>query len=111
MPAKQYNVRATACDHRQDYKRVYERLKCVTETLTESWVRIEKARKIVIKYNMMKPKDNIVRFRGRRQELVDDDILRRILTNKDIGSNREIYWGDVCVYTNHNFTIEELDSE
>lgn len=109
MPAKQYNVRATACDHRQDYKRVYERLKCVTETLTESWVRIEKARKIVIKFNMMKPKDNIVRFRGRRQELVDDDICRALLQLIREHTDCEIYATDTNPYAQNKLTPNDFN--
>ena len=43
MSEKQYTVRAAACDHRTDYKDVYETLKRITEPLTESWTRITRS--------------------------------------------------------------------
>ena len=74
MAEKAYRVRAAQCDHRASFEEIYETLKRITDPLKSSWARIEKAKKIVIKFNMMKPIDNVVYFEGRRQELVDDGL-------------------------------------
>ena len=76
---KAYKVRAIHCSHKASQEEIYERLKAITAPLTRSWEKIEKARKIGIKVNMQMPPDNIRRIGGRRQELVDDDVLRASL--------------------------------
>ena len=76
---KAYKVRAIQCSHKASPEEIYERLKAITAPLTRSWEKIEKARKIGIKVNMQMPPDNIRRIGGRRQELVDDDVLRASL--------------------------------
>ena len=76
---KAYKVRAIHCNHKASQEEIYERLKVITAPLTRSWEKIEKARKIGIKVNMQMPPDNIRRIGGRRQELVDDDVLRASL--------------------------------
>ncbi|MCZ6680896.1 MAG: DUF362 domain-containing protein [Candidatus Poribacteria bacterium] len=72
---KAYKVRAIPCSHKASQEEVYERLKTITGPLTRSWEKIEKARKIGIKVNMQMRTDNIRRIGGRRQELVDEDVL------------------------------------
>ena len=76
---KAYKVRAIHCSHKASQEEIYERLKTITAPLTRSWEKIEKARKIGIKVNMQMRTDNIRRIGGRRQELVDDDVLRASL--------------------------------
>ena len=76
---KAYKVRAIHCSHKASQEEIYERLKAITAPLTRSWEKIEKARKIGIKVNMQMRTDNIRRIGGRRQELVDDDVLRASL--------------------------------
>ena len=76
MPAEQaYKVRAIPCNHKASQEEIYERLKTITAPLTRSWEKIEKARKVGIKVNMQRRSDNVRRFGGRRQELVDDEVL------------------------------------
>ncbi|MSS73890.1 MAG: DUF362 domain-containing protein [Candidatus Latescibacteria bacterium] len=79
MSEKQYKVRAARCDHRASEEEVYQTLRRITDPLTRSWEKIEKAKKVVIKFNMMKLQKDIVYFEGRRQELVDDAVCRSVL--------------------------------
>ena len=79
MAERQYKVRAAHCDHRAPEEEIYQTLRRITHPLGRSWERLEKARRIVIKFNMMKPPDQIVTFEGRRQELVDDAVCRAVL--------------------------------
>ncbi len=109
MPVKQYSVRATSCDHQTDYQGVYETLRRITEPLKESWARIEKARKIVIKFNMMKPMDSVVRFKGRRQELVDDAVCRAVLQLLREHTDAEIYATDTNPYATDKLTPDEFN--
>ena len=67
MPEKQYTVRATQCNHRASDEEIYQTLKRTTDPLKRSWERLEKANRIVIKFNMMKQPEDIVYFEGRRQ--------------------------------------------
>ena len=76
---KAYKVRAIHCSHKASQEEIYERLKAITSPLTRSWEKIEKARRVGIKVNMQMRTDNIRRIGGRRQELVDDDVLRASL--------------------------------
>ncbi|OGG57134.1 MAG: hypothetical protein A3F84_19205 [Candidatus Handelsmanbacteria bacterium RIFCSPLOWO2_12_FULL_64_10] len=79
MAEKQYKVRAARCDHRATEEEVYRTLRRITDPLTRSWEKIEKAKRVVIKFNMMKPQKDIAYFGGRRQELVDDAVCRSVL--------------------------------
>ena len=54
-------------------------LRRITDPLSRSWERLEKAGCVAIKFNMMKPPDLIAYFEGRRRELVDDAICRAVL--------------------------------
>jgi hypothetical protein len=74
--AKQYAVRAARCDHRASDEEVYQTLRRITDPLTRSWEKIERADKVVIKLNMMKLPERLYRFEGRRRELVDDAVAR-----------------------------------
>ena len=78
MVDEQYSVRAARCDHRAATdEEVYETLRRITDPLTRSWEKLEKAKKIVLKFNMMYP--NVTYFRGRRRELVDDSVCMAVL--------------------------------
>ena len=74
--AKRYAVRAAHCDHRASDEEVYQTLRRITDPLTRSWQKIERADKVVIKLNMMKLPERLYRFEGRRRELVDDAVAR-----------------------------------
>ena len=76
---KAYKVRAAHCSHTASQEEIYERLKTITAPLSRSWEKLEKARKIGIKANIEMRTDNIRRIGGRRQELVDEDVLRASL--------------------------------
>ena len=48
MSDKQYSVRAARCDHRTaTNEEVYQTLSHITDPLTRSWEKLEKAKKIV----------------------------------------------------------------
>jgi len=51
----------------------------ITEPLERSWSTLERARTVLIKVNMMMLPERIVRFEGRRRELVDDAVFRASL--------------------------------
>lgn len=74
-----FSVRAAHCDHRASEDEIYDTLCRIASPLRRSWDRMEQARQIVIKVNMVFPPENIRYFEGRRQELVDDAVLRAVL--------------------------------
>ena len=74
---KEYSVRAVHCNHRDSDEKVYEALLRATEPLERSWQKLEKAGRIVLKFNM--GHRNVARFEGRRRELVDDAVCRAVL--------------------------------
>ena len=80
-----YTVRAAHCDYRASEDQIYDTVCRITSPLDHSWERIESARRVVIKLNMLWPPpgveygDGIRYFEGRRQELVDDGVLRAVL--------------------------------
>ncbi len=74
---KEYSVRAVQCNHRDSDEKVYEALLRATEPLERSWQKLEKAGRIVLKFNM--GHRNVTRFEGRRRELVDDAVCRAVL--------------------------------
>ena len=73
---KAYAVRASHCDHRATEEEIYDVLKRTTDPLTRSWEKLEKAKKVVLKFNMIKKREAIAYFAGRRRELVDDAVAR-----------------------------------
>ena len=73
---KDYRVRATHCSHQASLDEIYAKLVSITDPLDRAWDKIAKARRIGIKVNMQMRTDNIRRIGGRRQELVDDDVMR-----------------------------------
>ena len=79
MPDKAYAVRASRCHHQASDEEIYQTLKKTTDPLTRSWEKLEKARRIVLKFNMMFPAERMKHFAGRRQELVDDAVCRAVL--------------------------------
>ena len=76
---KAYKVRAIPCSHKASPEEIYERLKTITAPLSRSWEKLEKARRIGLKVNMQMRNKNIRRIGGRRQELVDEEVLRAAL--------------------------------
>ncbi len=118
MPEKQYTVRATHCNHRASDEEIYQTLKRTTDPLKRSWERLEKANRIVIKFNMMKQPEDIVYFEGRRQELVDDAVCRAVLRLLRERTKADIVATDTNTYTpdkrihdgfNYNYLLKEFD--
>ncbi|MCY3024341.1 MAG: DUF362 domain-containing protein [Planctomycetota bacterium] len=77
---KEYAARAAHCDHRAPQAEVDETLRRITAPLARSWRRLEGARRIAIKFNAVWEPEHIRRVAGRRQELVDDAVLRAVLS-------------------------------
>lgn len=88
---KDYQVRATHCSHQASLDEIYQKLKEITTPLKRSWDKIEKAKKIGIKVNMQFRTQDIRYIGGRRQELVDDDVLRATLRLLRERSDAEIF--------------------
>ena len=53
MIDKEYKVRASYCDHRAGDDEIYAVLKRMTDPLDQSWAKLQKARKVVLKFNMI----------------------------------------------------------
>jgi uncharacterized protein (DUF362 family) len=79
QPSKPYTVRAAHCDHRASDEDVFQTLERITAPLTRAWARLEAARLIVVKVNLVYWPDRLRWAAGRRQELVDDAVLRAVL--------------------------------
>ena len=76
---KDYAVRATHCSHEASLDEIYHKLKEITAPLSRSWRKIERAKRVGIKVNMQFRTQSIRYIGGRRQELVDEDVLRASL--------------------------------
>lgn len=74
-----YSVRAAYCHHSASDNEIYDTICRIVEPLQRSLEKLKKARKIVIKANMAWPPERIRYFEGRRQELVDDAVMRAVL--------------------------------
>lgn len=79
LDAKDYAVRATHCSHKASLEEIYQKLKEIATPLSRSWEKIERAKRVGIKVNMQFRTQDIRYIGGRRQELVDDDVLRASL--------------------------------
>lgn len=106
---KHYKVRASHCDHRASEEEIYQVLKRTTAPLTRSWERIEKARKIVLKFNMIKYRESIQYFAGRRRELVDDSVCRAVLRLLKERTSAKLVATDTFVYGNGYRTPEDFN--
>ena len=107
MPEKAYRVRASHCDHQADEEEVYQALKRTTEPLTRAWEKLEKARRIVLKFNMMEAEVHM--FAGRRRELVDDAVSRAVLRLLRERTSAELVAVDTYLYGNELRTPEEFN--
>ena len=99
MAEKQCRVRAAHCDHRASEEEIYRTLRRITDLLTRSRERIEKADRVVIKFNMMKLRDRIISFEGRRRELVGDVVCRAVLRLLKEHTTAEMVATDTNPYT------------
>ena len=113
---KEYCVRATPCSHKASPEEIYERLKAITAPLSRSWAKIESARKVGIKVNMQMRTESIRRIGGRRQELVDEDVLRASLRLLRERTDAEIFVLDTSMVAagqrpGHDFNMAPIFAE
>ena len=104
-----YRVRAAHCDHRASEEEIYQTLRRITDPLTRSWEKIEKAERVVVKFNMMKLPDGIIRFHGRRRELVDDATARAVLRLLREHTSAELVTTDTNSYTREHLMGEDFN--
>ena len=109
MDDRQYTVRASHCDHRASEEEIYEVLKRTTDPLDRSWKKLEKARRIVLKFNMIKPPERIEYFAGRRRELVDDAVARAVLRLLRERTTAELIATDTYPYGNGHVTPDDFN--
>lgn len=74
-----YAVRAVRCRHEASPDEIRARLEDATAPLARAWEKIGRARTVGIKVNMQMRAEDVRRAHGRRQELVDDEVLRAAL--------------------------------
>lgn len=106
---KEYAVRASHCDHRATEEEIYQVLKRTTDPLHRSWEKLEKARKIVLKFNMIKKRDAVAYFAGRRRELVDDAVARAVLRLLRERTSAELIATDTFPYGNGFVTPDDFN--
>ena len=109
MGDRQYTVRASHCDHRASEEEIYEVLKRTTDPLERSWKKLEKARRIALKFNMIKPPERIEYFAGRRRELVDDAVARAVLRLLRERTTAELVATDTYPYGNGHVTPDDFN--
>ncbi|MBT3605506.1 MAG: DUF362 domain-containing protein [Candidatus Latescibacteria bacterium] len=79
MSERNFKVRAAHCDFRASQEEIYQTLRRITDPLDRAWAKLEKANRIVIKFNMMKMHPRLEYYFGRRRELVDDMVAHAVL--------------------------------
>ncbi|MCY3665169.1 MAG: DUF362 domain-containing protein [Gemmatimonadetes bacterium] len=109
MSDRQYTVRASHCHHQASEEEIYEVLKRTTDPLERSWKKLEKARRIVLKFNMIKPPERIEYFAGRRRELVDDAVARAVLRLLRERTTAELVATDTYPYGNGHVTPDDFN--
>ena len=116
LPSRHVSVGPKSAPHRSMYyamglteEEIYQTLRKITDPLTRSWSKIEKAKKVVIKFNMMKLPDRIEYFRGRRRELVDDAVCRAILRLIKEHTMAQLIATDTNPYNNGNLMPEQFN--
>ena len=107
-PPEGYKVRAVPSHYEASDEEVYQALRRVTDPLTESWARLEKASTIGIKFNQDKEPKNRVYFEGQLQQLVTKKVARAVLRLLREKTSAELVVADVSFYTMYNgATLEE----
>ena len=77
--AREFAARAAYCHHQAPQADVDETVRRITAPLARSWRQLEAAKRIAVKANMVWEPEHIRCVNGRRQELVDDVVLRAVL--------------------------------
>lgn len=109
MSEKAYKVRAAHCDYRASQEEIYQALRRITDPLDRSWKRLEKADRIVIKFNMMKLHPRIIYYLGRRRELVDDMVARAVLRLLCERTTAKIVATDTNPYTREHLMGDDFN--
>jgi len=109
MADKRFKVRAGHCDYRASEEEIYQSLKDVTDPLSTSWERIQRAQRVVVKFNMNKPPERIAYFEGRRRELVDDAVCRAVLRLLRERTPAEIIATDTDAYSDEHLMGEDFN--
>jgi uncharacterized protein (DUF362 family) len=102
--SKDYKVRAVQCDYHAGDEEVYQALRRATDPLTETWARLEKAKRIGIKFNQDKPRDRWVFYEGQLQQLVSSKVVRAVLRLLRERTNAELVAPDVSFYAMYEGT-------
>jgi uncharacterized protein (DUF362 family) len=103
-----YKVRAVGCHYRASEQEVYEALRRATDPLTETWVRLRRAKRIGIKFNQDKEPKNRVYFEGQLQQLVSETVARAFLRLLRERTTAHLVAPDVSFYTMYNgATVEQ----
>jgi uncharacterized protein (DUF362 family) len=92
-----YRVRATHCDHRADEETVYRALRRATDPLDRAWAKLRAADTIAIKFNQDFDTEQMVMFKGQRQQLVSHKVARAVLRILREETDAELF----CVDTTH----------
>jgi uncharacterized protein (DUF362 family) len=99
VPAPAYTVRAVHCQHTATDEAVYQALARATAPLEAAWARLGRASTIAIKFNQDKASKNVVLFKGQRQQLVSDSVVRATLRLLRERTSARLYCADVSYYT------------
>jgi uncharacterized protein (DUF362 family) len=97
-----FQVRTVHCDHRSDDEGVYQALRRATDPLEQAWARLSRAKRIAVKFNQDKARQNIVLLAGQRQQLVSDSVMRATLRLLRERTSAEISCVDVSFYVMYN---------
>src|SRR5919202_5049267 len=108
---KAYTVRAARCDYRASEEEIYQTVRRITDPLSRSWAKIERAQKVVMKLNMMKLPARIVYFQGRRRELVDDAVCRAVLRllKEHVAPGAQLVATDTNPYTREHLMGDDFN--
>jgi len=103
MPAQtRPQVRAVHCDHTATDEAVYEALQRATAPLDVAWEKLRKAKSIAIKFNQDKAPHAMVMFKGQRQQLVSDSVVRATLRLLRERSDARLLCADCSFYATYN---------
>ena len=101
MSNSDFRVRAVHCDHRAGDEEVYQALKRATDPLERSWDKLQKARRITIKFNQAWPPERLVYLNGQLQELVDYKVARATLRLLRERTSAEIVCTEISTDSSH----------
>src|SRR5262249_38863299 len=101
-PTPAYTVRAVHCDPPAADEDVYQALARATAPLEAAWARLGRAKTIAIKFNQDKASQNVVLFKGQRQQLVSDSVVRATLRLLRERTDARLLCADCSFYVMYN---------